>query len=152
MRTPPVNLGVICDWLDVEVYAMPCDSFGAMFSCHSGKRCLLVNSKLPVGRFRFSIAHELGHFLLNHEPLAHIDEKRSPRLEREADVFASELLLPEALLRADCAACAGAANAVPELAARYKVSRQALEIRMKALGIPALGLPRSSAVPVRRIR
>ncbi|MDR2175609.1 MAG: ImmA/IrrE family metallo-endopeptidase [Synergistaceae bacterium] len=128
MRTPPVNLGVICDCLKVEVYAMPCEAFGAAFSHCGGRRCLLVNSRLPQGRFRFSIAHELGHFLLRHRPLAYIGEKRSPAIEKEADAFASELLLPEDFLRADAARFT-----VPDLARRYKVSRQALEIRMKNL-------------------
>jgi Zn-dependent peptidase ImmA (M78 family) len=131
MRTPPpVNLGIICGCLDIEVYSMPCKSFGAVFSESGGRRRLLVNSRLPRGRFRFSIAHELGHFLLKHEPLTHIGEKRSPALEREADIFASELLLPEDLLRADCAH-----RTVPDIARRYIVSRQALEIRMKTLGL-----------------
>ena len=134
MRTPPpVNLGVICDCLNIEVYAMPCKSFGAVFSDSGGRRCLLVNSGLPQGRFRFSIAHELGHFLLNHAPLTYIGEKRSPAIEKEADAFASELLLPEDLLRADCARCT-----VPDIARRYKVSRQALEIRMNTLKLSCL--------------
>jgi hypothetical protein len=132
MRTPPVNLGVICECLNIEVYTMPCESFGAAFSCIGGKGCLLVNSRLPQSRLRFSIAHELGHFLLKHEPLTQIGGERSPAVEREADAFASELLLPEELLRADCAR-----YTVPDIVRRYKVSRQALEIRMKTLGISA---------------
>ena len=130
MKAPPVNLGIICKWLNVEVYIMPCDAFGAMFALYEDKKFLLANERLPLGRFRFSIAHELGHLLLNHKPLTHINEKRSPRLEREADVFASELLLPEHLLRSDCKA-----RAREELARLYRVSRQTLAIRMEELGL-----------------
>ena len=129
-KTPPVNLGVICDWLGIEVYAMPCDAFGAMFSLRENKKCLLANDKLPQGRFRFSIAHELGHILLDHEPLKHIYEQRKPVVERQADSFAAELLLPEQFLRGDCAN-----YTVSELAARYKVSRQSLEYKLNDLGL-----------------
>ena len=130
MKAPPVNLGIICKWLDIEVYSKPCDAFGAMFALRGDKKFLLVNERLPIGRFRFSIAHELGHFLLSHKPIAHINEKRSPRLEHEADVFAGELLLPEHLLRADCKA-----RGQSDLAKLYKVSLQTLAIRMEELGL-----------------
>jgi Zn-dependent peptidase ImmA (M78 family) len=129
MKAPPVSLGIICEWLNVNVYAMPCDAFGAIFSQRGGRYLLSANSKLPQGRFRFSIAHELGHFLLKHEP-EQIGEKRKPSLERQADVFAAELLLPEGLLRAD-----RPAHTVEELLKRYKVSKQALSIQLKELGL-----------------
>jgi Zn-dependent peptidase ImmA (M78 family) len=129
MKAPPVNLGIICEWLNILVYIMPCGAFGAIFSKRAGGGHLLqVNSRLPLGRFRFSIAHELGHFLQGHKPLASIWEKRSPFLERQADVFAAELLLPEELLRADRAAYTD-----DELLERYKVSRQTLSIQLEEL-------------------
>ena len=140
MKAPPVNLGAICDWLGIEVYAMPCDSFGAMFSLRDGKKFLMANEKLPQGRFRFSIAHELGHVLLNHEPLKHVYEQREPAAERQADSFAAELLLPERFLRGDCAN-----YTVQELAMRYKVSRQSLELRLNNLGLAPKGSGASPA-------
>ena len=132
IKAPPVNLRIICDHLGIEVYAMPCETFGAIFTCsrHGGKKFLLANNRLPQGRFRFSIAHELGHVLLNHEPLKHIYEQRKPAIERQADSFAAELLLPERFLRGDCAD-----YTMPELAKRYKVSRQSLELQLSNLGL-----------------
>ncbi|GHV48070.1 hypothetical protein FACS1894204_12070 [Synergistales bacterium] len=131
---PPVNLGVICKHLDIEVYTMPCSSFGAVFS-RSPSPCILVNSNLKPGRLRFSIAHELGHFMLNHRPsFMPADGKYirgDVRLERQADIFASELLLPEALLRSDLEV---SGFSVSELAKRYKVSVQAMEIKIRAIG------------------
>ena len=131
-KAPPVNLGIICDHLGIEVYTMPCDAFGAIFSYsrQGGKKCLLANEKLQQGRFRFSIAHELGHILLGHEPLKHIYEQRKPADERQADSFAAELLLPEQFLRGDCAD-----YTMPELATRYKVSRSSLELQLGSLGL-----------------
>jgi len=91
MKAPPVNLGTICNWLGIEVYAMPCDAFGAMFSLREGKKFLMANDKLPQGRFRFSIAHELGHILLDHEPLKHIYEQRKPAVRAPSRLFRSRI-------------------------------------------------------------
>ena len=128
MQAPPVNLGVICRWLGIEVYAQPCRAFGALFLLRGGRGVLLVNSSLPQGRARFSIAHELGHLLLRHNPLGRIGEPRDPDQERQADRFASELLMPESLLREDC-------EKLPfeVLCRRYRVSRQAMRIRLESV-------------------
>ena len=128
MQAPPVNLGVICRWLGIEVYAQPCRAFGALFLLRGGRGVLLVNSSLPQGRARFSIAHELGHLLLRHNPLGRIGEPRDPDQERQADRFASELLMPESLLREDC-------EKLPfeVLCRRYRVSHQAMRIRLESV-------------------
>lgn len=128
MQAPPVNLGVICRWLGIEVYAQPCRAFGALFLLREGKGVLLVNSSLSQGRARFSIAHELGHLLLRHNPLGRIGEPRDPDQERQADRFASELLMPESLLREDC-------EKLPfeVLCRRYRVSHQAMRIRLESV-------------------
>ena len=128
MQAPPVNLGVICRWLGIEVYAQPCRAFGALFLLREGRGVLLVNSSLPQGRARFSIAHELGHLLLRHNPLGRIGEPRDPDQERQADRFASELLMPESLLREDCDKLSFEA-----LCRRYRVSRQAMRIRLESV-------------------
>ncbi|GHS90465.1 hypothetical protein AGMMS49957_16530 [Synergistales bacterium] len=136
---PPVNLGVICKHLGIEVYTMPCASFGAVFSRTDAGGRILVNLNLKPGRFRFSIAHELGHFTLNHRPSFMLADDMLIQgdigLERQADIFASELLLPEALLRSDLRR---GGFSVAELAKRYKVSQQALEIKLRALSARAV--------------
>lgn len=45
-----------------------------------------INSKLSGDRFRFSLAHELGHLLLHRIP--------QPEMEKEAHAFASAFLMP----------------------------------------------------------
>lgn len=131
MKAPPVNLRVICDHLHIEVYVMPCAAFCAILTHNrEGAWVMLVNSRMGPGRFRFSIAHELGHYFLGHKPLTRINEERSPQQERQADAFAAELLLPEQYLLDDLKI-----YTLPQLAARYRVSRQALDIRLKELGL-----------------
>lgn len=45
-----------------------------------------VNTDIPTDRFRFSLAHELGHVIMHQIPTSD--------LEQEADRFASEFLMP----------------------------------------------------------
>ncbi|NLL36642.1 MAG: ImmA/IrrE family metallo-endopeptidase [Fretibacterium sp.] len=126
MKAPPVNLGVVCRFLDVEVYSQPCTAFGAIFVRRRGKGVILVNSSLPQGRARFSIAHELGHFVLRHPPV-HSTSFRE-ELERQADCFAAQLLMPRELILHD-----RLRYDAMTLKRLYKVSGQALEIRLKSL-------------------
>ncbi len=53
----------------------------------------MLNSSSPADRRRFTLAHEFGHAVMHAEP--------RPDQEREADQFASELLLPAGGVRAD---------------------------------------------------
>lgn len=100
------------------------------------------------GRRRFTIAHEIGHLLL-HVPASHtvfydhpadireIDEDPSGeelpelrRREREANVFARELLMPEPLVNEQ--AHATGFN-LPALANRFEVSVPAMRLRLRLL-------------------
>ncbi|QIB58188.1 ImmA/IrrE family metallo-endopeptidase [Blautia producta ATCC 27340 = DSM 2950] len=55
-------------------------------------KVVFYNDKLCIQRIRFSLMHELGHFLLGHET-------ESRENESEADAFAANLLAPEALIK-----------------------------------------------------
>lgn len=107
-----------------------------------------VNVKHHENRQRFTIAHELGHYLLHRdEPAVFVDDVlvhfRSdsptggfdPR-EAEANHFAASLLLPRGFLREDLHGTAidvSDDTAVRALARRYQVSAQALTIRLVKL-------------------
>jgi IrrE N-terminal-like domain len=100
------------------------------------------------GRRRFTIAHEIGHLIL-HVPtskevfydrptdIREIDEgspsEKLPELrkrEREANVFARELLMPEPLVNEQ--AHATGFN-LPALANRFEVSVPAMRLRLRLL-------------------
>jgi Zn-dependent peptidase ImmA (M78 family) len=110
-----------------------------------------VNASTHPVRQRFTIAHELGHYLL-HAPSPgqiHIDRmfkvifrddlsgKGVDREEREANYFAAELLMPRRFITKDLFD----ANEVDyvedrfieDLAKRYGVSRQAMTFRLANL-------------------
>ena len=68
-----------------------------------------VASQRNLGRFRFTIAHEFGHYVLHrHGALDKIATRRDMTIwndaseEAEANCFAAELLMPEYLFRSHC--------------------------------------------------
>jgi Zn-dependent peptidase ImmA (M78 family) len=83
-------------------------------------------------RARWTIAHELGHIALQHprglfrmrpeQPISSEDEE----LENEADIFASEFLIPSHL--------AGPCRRPGEIATRFQVSIGAAKLRQMELG------------------
>lgn len=58
---------------------------------NDGPPMVFINDELPADRWRFTLAHELGHLVMHDVP--------HESMEDEADSFAAELLLPESELR-----------------------------------------------------
>jgi hypothetical protein len=97
----------------------------------------------PLRRFRFTVAHEIGHWV------CHCLEGRAEtlepsycrpvdltlasdrKLEREANVFAAELLMPEPAVRATWAE----SGAIEACAARFDVSPTAMHWRLFSFGL-----------------
>jgi Zn-dependent peptidase ImmA (M78 family)/plasmid maintenance system antidote protein VapI len=47
---------------------------------------IFINSEIPSDRLRFTLSHELGHIVMHRTP--------NPNMEKQADEFASEFLMP----------------------------------------------------------
>ncbi|MBL5931791.1 helix-turn-helix domain-containing protein [Lelliottia amnigena] len=47
---------------------------------------IFINKNQPMDRYRFTLAHELGHLVMHRAP--------TPEMEEEANTFAAELLMP----------------------------------------------------------
>jgi hypothetical protein len=99
-----------------------------------------TSGETPTLRHRFTIAHELGHWIChargNDEAPAFCRSRDVGRdtdrdLEREANVFGAELLIPEAAVRAAWAALPDAT----EVAARFGVSSLAAQWRLYSFGL-----------------
>jgi IrrE N-terminal-like domain len=102
-----------------------------------------MSGETPVRRHRFTVAHELGHWICH----ATVSRKPAPTYcratdlaqdaerdrEREANVFAAELLMPEAVVRSTWAELSDVARA----AARLDVSQSAMGWRLFNLGLVA---------------
>jgi Zn-dependent peptidase ImmA (M78 family) len=94
----------------VEDTDLPSDVSGVLDTRNEAEPIILLNSQQAESRKRFSMAHELGHFFLHHRMgKVHMDKnvffrndipnKEDQRMEREANVFAAELLMPRQLIQ-----------------------------------------------------
>lgn len=135
----------------IAVDSLDGDLSGFLFR-DGGQKVIGVNTQHAPVRQNFTVAHELAHLLLHdqdQEPL-HVDRAfPTVRLrndvssqgvddaEKEANLFAAELLMPEQFLRQDLAGRAPLDlydGYIPELAKKYGVSVQALMFRLQYLG------------------
>lgn len=65
-----------------------------------GQPIIFINSNIPNDRKRFTLSHELGHVIM-HLPFEIDLEISEKDLEREANLFAAEFLMPEIEIRRD---------------------------------------------------
>jgi Zn-dependent peptidase ImmA (M78 family) len=111
-----------------------------------------VNSRHHENRQRFTISHELGHLMLHEGELIHVDKHHQgfqvnlrdaksgqgiDVKEKEANLFAAELLMPASFLARDLKNSGAldllAEGSLKKIASKYKVSVQALTIRLSHL-------------------
>ncbi len=147
IHSPPVNIISISNKIGFEVVKSDFkDELSGMIANHT----IFINSKDIQERQNFTIAHEIGHFLL-HQKKEHkykhirfrdesdLDEK-SIREEREANEFAACLLMPEEWIIRDfhqeMALATMNKEKLKNLALKYGVSYSALKIRLINLGYP----------------
>lgn len=126
------------------------DETSGMLLRDDDRALMAVNVNHHENRQRFTVSHELGHYLLHKDmPSVFVDDllvhfranRKSRRFdprEREANEFAACLLMPREFLRDDLShgpIDISDDDAVRSLARRYKVSPQALTIRLMSLGL-----------------
>lgn len=99
----PISLSEVCGRHGIELlFSDQMKAADACYFIYHGKNVITVNDNTPRGRQRFSIAHELGHFILGHGPVGFSmtePGKRPPYQEVQANVFAAELLMPKSRLQ-----------------------------------------------------
>jgi Zn-dependent peptidase ImmA (M78 family) len=126
------------------------DSVSGFLVLRDGRGIIGVNRKHHPNRQRFTIAHELAHYLLHRDaasvfidasPVFFRDEtssEGSKAQEIEANAFAAELLMPAAALRARVGNRPVDGHdeaALRRLASEFGVSPQALLIRLTRLDL-----------------
>lgn len=140
----PIDVNNIAEKLGFTV--LPFDfpeTISAVIKIKDSKKVIGVNKKHAPTRQRFSVAHELGHYLSGHEDHdsenTFIDREKkylnkSHRMEEEADEFAAELLMPEEMLKKDFAS---GERDPKHLSNKYNVSEQAMIIQLVNLKLLA---------------
>jgi len=150
IQSNPTPVEKIAKALGAQVRFSPFDEeLSGMVYIKEGVPIIGVNSLHHPNRQRFTIAHELGHLELHREMITsniHVDKNfpalmrdtnsatGTEQIEIQANQFATELLMPRDLIDK---AMEGKQfdidddGPIEELAKKFKVSKQALEYRIR---------------------
>jgi hypothetical protein len=140
----PVPVETMAVGLDLMVETKPIDGAeGRLVRGRSGGLVVVNDGIRNRGKRRFVIAHELGHFVLHKEPekfsicneQAFVDWHGHRPHEKEANVFAAELLMPNRLYREEAQFREMNAETIDELREIFDVSFTAAAIRYVDLDV-----------------
>lgn len=157
VRQAPVPVKKLVRAFDIQIKLDEVDDelSGFLFrDRRAGRTVIGVNNSQHPNRQRFTIAHELGHYVLHEGETVHLDHTRNAVAinlrnsesatgenddEREANLFAAELLMPARflendLLGKDLDLLGEEDRLLEDLAKKYKVSTRALTFRLSNLG------------------
>ena len=145
-----IDVVKLANTLGMEVYAIQEPSeFNSqlMYQADTNAFTIQVNSAHPINRQRFSIAHEIAHFI-KHAPI--VKERQSidrakvfftadKKLEDEANKLAAEILMPKELVVGSLKKTATAqsfitAETLKQVAEKFKVSVAVALLRLRDLG------------------
>lgn len=100
--TEPISTKTVLRKLGILTMYCPLSekSFGISAKSESGRMFMMVNCNSTRGRQHFTIAHELYHLLYDDSPEPHMCGGVAIGVEKDANLFASALLMPrEGLLK-----------------------------------------------------
>jgi Zn-dependent peptidase ImmA (M78 family) len=139
----PVDVEEISRRIGVQVRRHSADNdLSGMLVVKNGQALIVANADHPEVRQRFTIAHELGHFLMHWKPgsEAFFRDERSAEgtspVERQANSFAAALLMPETALRRLVEGRKISpldTELIDGLAETFRVSSHAMTIRLQSL-------------------
>lgn len=146
---PPVPVEKIAERYGIEVRYEPAeDELSGALIRKPDEVVIGVNASHHPNRQRFTIAHEIAHFLLHRGIDMHVDQDFRINLrdqrhsdavrseEIEANRFAAELLMPREFIAQDTRRLQAIdEEAKRRLANRYRVSKHAMELRLANLGL-----------------
>lgn len=157
----PINVTKVAEKLGLQVidHELAGDVSGVLI-LNDGKGTIGVNTEHADVRKRFTIAHEIGHFVLGHqrEGSVFVDQSRKQMViyrddksstgeyqqEREANAFAAALLMPVIILKDKVKDYSFSFIEEPEqptiyrLAQEFDVSTNAMAYRLSNLGYLSL--------------
>lgn len=140
----PVNLESITNHLGLNVVRKDFSSDGLSAVLFRKERKVAINSIHGKERQRFSLAHEIGHYVLHENQNDFIDPvfkrenmvlQKNKSTEMEANQFAAALLMPEIFLKKSIQNIdTKDSDWMAKLAGEYRVSMQAMSFRLLNLG------------------
>lgn len=92
----------IADHKGIEIFYEPLGSIYGYYNYYKRIKMIHINNNLDEKLQRFTCAHELGHAILHHDTNTTFLKSKTlfstSKIEREANTFAVELLMPDSCL------------------------------------------------------
>lgn len=138
----PVKVGALATELGLEVVTAPMPlNISGLIKPNDDKTgfVIKVNKFESKRRQRFTIAHEIAHFLLHRDRIQGgvVDStlyrsKLSSRLEAEANRLAADILMPRELIKRHAHEWSGYSESarIEKMSEIFDVSKQAMDIRL----------------------
>lgn len=136
---PPVNVFDIVKGEGISIsYFKPdkeTEDISGLFD--KGSMTIFLNVEETPGRQSFTLAHELAHYVLDHNPNEygvykrdHFNQPDKPEKEKEADLFAAQLLMPSDFTQKAMKEYSLSSDDSEILANLFGVSRSAMTFRL----------------------
>jgi len=150
MISIPIEVVAIANFYGFRVYEIPMDDnvSGMIISDKENiknfdtNKIIVVNANHAQTRKRFTVAHELGHYILQGQPqecYAHRDSGVYSEAEKDANSFASALLMPEKDVLNEIEQLKSIYGNISDaaieanIANKFNVSKSAADVRIKKL-------------------
>lgn len=126
--------------LEIKFVSMPSSYKNVAGFFDPETKTIVVNGDDPTNRQTFTVAHELGHYMLGHEPSEYsvllrlpVPSDKKQQIEKEADVFAANLLVPKEMLKKIMREYDLKGEHIDILSRIFGVSREMMSYRLKWL-------------------
>ncbi|MFM7620434.1 MAG: ImmA/IrrE family metallo-endopeptidase [Alphaproteobacteria bacterium] len=131
-----VPVGEICDKLGIKAEFRKLDDGHAGYFDH-GLKTIFINENYPGSRNLFTVAHEIGHYILHEGTRNRFDQYNKYTsdeltIEKEANNFAGELLMPKYKFESIFRELQGKTKKIADW---FGVSQRAVEVRGFCLGL-----------------
>jgi Zn-dependent peptidase ImmA (M78 family) len=151
ISSPPIDVLSIAKNKGIDIVQGDLGDVSGVLLREGSRITIWVNQNDIETRKRFTIAHEIGHLILHGDEPLHVDKVFAVKLrnqvsseavdlgEIEANAFAAELLMPTDMMRQKIQELPGIIDyekdaVINQLAKEFKVSHQAMTIRLTNLG------------------
>lgn len=131
---PPVDVGLVARRLGLDVRRERLSGADGVLQIEGDRPVIVVEFSRPRARARFTLAHELGHYLVASHPqeVAAVWQAQ-PSLrdpERFCDRFAESMLLPSGWIERELRSCPPSLQQLVWVASTAQVSISAASVRM----------------------
>lgn len=151
ISSPPIDVFSIAKNKDIDIIQGDLGDVSGLLLREGNQVTIGVNQNHSETRKRFTIAHEIGHFILHGDETLHVDKVFAIKLrnqvsseavdlgEIEANAFAAELLMPTSMVHQRIQELPEVLDyekdaVINNMAKVFNVSQQAMTIRLINLG------------------